>query len=308
VTLFLNLANDPTIERIITPRLALTTAEYLAYTCEMHVLVILTDMSSYADALREVSAAREEVPGRRGFPGYMYTDLSTIYERAGRVEGRKGSITQIPILTMPNDDITHPIPDLTGYITEGQMYVDRQLHNRQIYPPINVLPSLSRLMKNAIGEGMTRKDHSSVSNQMYANYAIGKDVQAMKAVVGEEALTSEDLKYLEFLEKFERRFLSQGYYESRTIYQSLEIAWSLLRLFPPTMLKRIPEKDLKEFYHRDRGLGDDFGEGSSTGQVKKEDVKKTDAKKGTVEENNGFAKFQRKIQGKINVPKFFCIE
>jgi len=259
--------------------LALTTAEYLAYTCEMHVLVILTDMSSYADALREVSAAREEVPGRRGFPGYMYTDLSTIYERAGRVEGRKGSITQIPILTMPNDDITHPIPDLTGYITEGQMYVDRQLHNRQIYPPINVLPSLSRLMKNAIGEGMTRKDHSSVSNQMYANYAIGKDVQAMKAVVGEEALTSEDLKYLEFLEKFERRFLSQGYYESRTIYQSLEIAWSLLRLFPPTMLKRIPEKDLKEFYHRDRGLGDDFGEGTSSGQVKKEDVKKTEVKK-----------------------------
>jgi len=245
----------------------------------MHVLVILTDMSSYADALRELSAAREEVPGRRGFPGYMYTDLSTIYERAGRVEGRKGSITQIPILTMPNDDITHPIPDLTGYITEGQMYVDRQLHNRQIYPPINVLPSLSRLMKNAIGEGMTRKDHSSVSNQMYANYAIGKDVQAMKAVVGEEALTSEDMKYLEFLEKFERRFLSQGYYESRTIYQSLEIAWSLLRLFPPTMLKRIPEKDLKEFYHRDRGLGDDFGEGSRTGQGKKEEVKKTEAKK-----------------------------
>jgi V-type H+-transporting ATPase subunit B len=179
-TLFLNLANDPTIERIITPRLALTTAEYLAYQCEKHVLVILTDMSSYADALREVSAAREEVPGRRGFPGYMYTDLSTIYERAGRVVGRTGSITQIPILTMPNDDITHPIPDLTGYITEGQIYVDRQLHNRQIYPPINVLPSLSRLMKRAIGPDMTRDDHSDVSNQMYANYAIGKDVLAMK--------------------------------------------------------------------------------------------------------------------------------
>lgn len=186
VTLFLNLANDPTIERIITPRIALTTAEYLAYTCDKHVLVIATDMSSYADALREVSAAREEVPGRRGYPGYMYTDLATIYERAGRVEGRDGSITQIPILTMPNDDITHPIPDLTGYITEGQIYVDRQLHNRQIYPPINVLPSLSRLMKSAIGEGMTRKDHGDVSNQMYANYAIGKDVMAMKAVVGEE--------------------------------------------------------------------------------------------------------------------------
>lgn len=186
VTLFLNLANDPTIERIITPRIALTTAEYLAYECDKHVLVIATDMSSYADALREVSAAREEVPGRRGYPGYMYTDLATIYERAGRVEGRDGSITQIPILTMPNDDITHPIPDLTGYITEGQIYVDRQLHNRQIYPPINVLPSLSRLMKSAIGDNMTRKDHGDVSNQMYANYAIGKDVMAMKAVVGEE--------------------------------------------------------------------------------------------------------------------------
>ena len=196
VVLFLNLANDPTIERIITPRIALTTAEYLAYECGKHVLVILTDMSSYADALREVSAAREEVPGRRGYPGYMYTDLATIYERAGRIEGRKGSITQLPILTMPNDDITHPIPDLTGYITEGQIYVDRQLHNRQIYPPINVLPSLSRLMKSAIGEGMTRADHGEVSNQLYANYAIGKDTLAMKAVVGEEALSSEDLLYL----------------------------------------------------------------------------------------------------------------
>ena len=173
VTLFLNLANDPTIERIITPRIALTVAEFLAYEKDKHVLVIATDMSSYADALREVSAAREEVPGRRGYPGYMYTDLATIYERAGRVEGRAGSITQFPILTMPNDDITHPIPDLTGYITEGQIYVDRQLMNRQVYPPINVLPSLSRLMKSAIGEGMTRRDHGDVSNQLYANYAIG---------------------------------------------------------------------------------------------------------------------------------------
>eukprot|EP01052_Picozoa_sp_SAG31_P001397 SAG31_NODE_47_length_30979_cov_41.708841_31_plen_321_part_00 len=209
VTLFLNLANDPTIERIITPRLALTTAEYLAYECGKHTLVILTDMSSYADALREVSAAREEVPGRRGYPGYMYTDLSTIYERAGRVHGKPGSITQFPILTMPNDDITHPIPDLTGYITEGQIYVDRQLHNRQIFPPINVMPSLSRLMKSAIGEGMTRGDHVSVSNQLYANYAIGKDAQAMKAVVGEEALSWEDHMYLEFLEKFEFGFVKQ---------------------------------------------------------------------------------------------------
>lgn len=284
VTLFLNLANDPTIERIITPRIALTTAEYLAYTCDKHVLVIATDMSSYADALREVSAAREEVPGRRGYPGYMYTDLATIYERAGRVEGRDGSITQIPILTMPNDDITHPIPDLTGYITEGQIYVDRQLHNRQIYPPINVLPSLSRLMKSAIGEGMTRKDHGDVSNQMYANYAIGKDVMAMKAVVGEEvraraservprarwrarrpcalmlrahvrtrrlqALSSEDHLYLEFLDKFESKFVNQGPYENRTIFDTLDLAWSLLRTFPKELLKRIPEKVLKDYYAR----------------------------------------------------------
>lgn len=250
VTLFLNLANDPTIERIITPRLALTTAEYLAYECGYHVLVILTDMSSYADALREVSAAREEVPGRRGYPGYMYTDLAQIYERAGRVVGKPGSITQIPILTMPNDDITHPIPDLTGYITEGQIYVDRQLHNRQIYPPINVLPSLSRLMKSAIGEGMTRKDHSGVSNQLYAAYAIGKDVLAMKAVVGEEALSSEDHLYLEFLDKYEKNFLAQGFMETRTVQGSLDKAWELLRIFPKEMLSRIPDKIKNEYYDR----------------------------------------------------------
>ncbi|CAG7852688.1 V-type proton ATPase subunit B Short=V-ATPase subunit B; AltName: Full=V-ATPase 57 kDa subunit; AltName: Full=Vacuolar proton pump subunit B [Serendipita indica DSM 11827] len=251
VTLFLNLANDPTIERIITPRLALTTAEYYAYQLEKHVLVILTDMSSYADALREVSAAREEVPGRRGYPvSYMYTDLSTIYERAGRVEGRNGSITQIPILTMPNDDITHPIPDLTGYITEGQIFVDRQLHNRQIYPPINVLPSLSRLMKSAIGEKLTRKDHGDVSNQLYAKYAIGRDAAAMKAVVGEEALSSEDKLALEFLEKFETQFVGQGAYESRTIFDSLDLAWSLLRIFPKELLNRINPKIISEFYAR----------------------------------------------------------
>lgn len=250
VALFLNLANDPTIERIITPRIALTTAEYLAYECGKHVLVILTDMSSYADALREVSAAREEVPGRRGYPGYMYTDLATIYERAGRIKGRKGSITQLPILSMPNDDITHPIPDLTGYITEGQIYIDRQLHNRQIFPPINVLPSLSRLMKSAIGEGMTRKDHSEVSNQLYACYAIAKDVLAMKAVVGEEALSPEDLLYLEFLGKFEQKFIQQGAYEVRDIFASLDLAWSLLRLFPRELLRRISIKTLDEFYER----------------------------------------------------------
>merc|ERR1712130_152373 len=251
VTLFLNLANDPTIERIITPRLALTTAEYLAYQCEKHVLVILTDMSSYADALREVSAAREEVPGRRGYPGYMYTDLSTIYERAGRVEGRNGSITQFPILTMPNDDITHPIPDLTGYITEGQIFVDRNLNNRQIYPPINVLPSLSRLMKSGIGKGMTRKDHPSVSDQLYANYAIGQDTRAMKAVVGEEALSEDEHKYLEFIEKFELKFLAQGPYENRDVFTSLDIAWTLLRIFPQELLKKIPQKVKDVYYDRE---------------------------------------------------------
>jgi len=248
--LFLNLANDPTIERIITPRLALTTAEYLAYECGKHVLVILTDMSSYADALREVSAAREEVPGRRGYPGYMYTDLSTIYERAGRIRGGIGSITQIPILSMPNDDITHPIPDLTGYITEGQIYVDRQLHNAGVYPPINVLPSLSRLMKSAIGKDMTRIDHSSASNQMYANYAMGKDVEAMKAVVGEEALSTEDKLYLEFKDKFEKKFISQGPYQKRTIFESLNLAWELLRIFKRESLKKCSKKILDKFYPR----------------------------------------------------------
>merc|ERR1711937_690798 len=258
VVLFLNLANDPTIERIITPRLALTAAEYLAYQCNKHIFVILTDMSSYADALREVSAAREEVPGRRGYPGYMYTDLSTIYERAGRVDGRNGSITQFPILTMPNDDITHPVPDLTGYITEGQIYVDRTLNNKGIYPPIDVLPSLSRLMKSAIGEGMTRKDHGAVSNQMYANYAMGCDVRSMKAVVGEEALSERDHLYLEFLEKFENRFLKQGPYEKRTIFDSLSKAWEILKLFPRDMLNKINEKAKKEYYDEAKeDLGND---------------------------------------------------
>jgi len=227
VVLFMNLANDPTIERIVTPRLALTTAEYFAYTREQHVFVILTDMSSYADALREVSAAREEVPGRRGYPGYMYTDLSTIY------------------------DITHPIPDLTGYITEGQVFVDRSLHNRQIYPPINVLPSLSRLMKSGIGKGMTRVDHPNVSDQLYANYAIGQDTRAMKAVVGEEALSEDEHKYLEFTDKFEAKFLSQGAYENRDIFTSLDIAWTLLRIFPVELLKKVPQKIKDAYYDRE---------------------------------------------------------
>jgi len=258
--LFMNLANDPTIERIITPRLALTTAEYLAYERELHVLVIMTDMSSYADALREVSAAREEVPGRRSYPGYMYTDLSTLYERAGRVLGNNGSITQLPILTMPNDDITHPIPDLTGYITEGQIFIDRALHNKQIYPPINVLPSLSRLMKSAIGKGMTREDHPQVSNQLYANYAIGKDTQAMKAVVGEEALSADDLLYLEFLEAFEGKFIQQGPYETRTIFKSLDLAWDLLKKFPKDKLKKITDDNLGLYYNRDASNPDNKAE------------------------------------------------
>lgn len=255
VVLFMNLANDATIERIITPRLALTTAEYLAYTEEMHVLTILTDMSAYANALREISAAREEVPGRRGYPGYMYTDLSTIYERAGRVKGSNGSITQLPILTMPNDDITHPIPDLTGYITEGQVFIDRNLHNRQIYPPINVLPSLSRLMKSAIGvdehtgKMMTREDHPPVSNQLYNFYAVGKDTLAMKAVVGEDALTADDKNYLLFLEKFENQFLAQGKYEKRDIFRSLQGAWDLLSLFERKQLTKIGKDEIFEKYY-----------------------------------------------------------
>jgi V-type H+-transporting ATPase subunit B len=271
VVLFMNLANDPTIERIITPRLALTTAEYLAYEQDLHVLVILTDMSSYADALREISAAREEVPGRRGYPGYMYTDLSTIYERAGRVHGKKGSITQLPILTMPNDDITHPIPDLTGYITEGQIFIDRQLHNKKIYPPINVLPSLSRLMKSAIGEEFTREDHGGVSDQMYAFYAIGKDTQAMKAVVGEEALSDDDKLYLEFLTEFENEFLCQDSLEKRNIYKSLDKAWKLLRIFPEKLLKKIKKEHIAKYYERGREMVD--------GQLKKLEDQKNEEEK-----------------------------
>merc|ERR1712159_246013 len=259
LVMFLNLANDPTIERIVTPRMALTTAEYFAYECGKHVLVILTDMSSYADALREVSAAREEVPGRRGYPGYMYTDLATIYERAGRVDGREGSITQIPILSMPNDDITHPITDLTGYITEGQIAVERKLHNKQIYPPINILTSLSRLMKSGIGEKkqedgsikkFTRADHDPVCNQMYVLYATGQDTEAMKSVAGEESLSEEDKMHLEFLERFNREFVNQGPYEYRSIFQSLDLGWELMRTFPQAMLKRIAPKIKQQYYPR----------------------------------------------------------
>jgi len=251
VTLFLNLADDPAVERIITPRLALTFAEYLAFDLDYHVLVILTDLTNYAEALREISAAREEVPGRRGFPGYLYSDLSTLYERAGRIEGKKGSITQIPILSMPNDDITHPIPDLTGYITEGQIYVDRALNRKDVFPPINPLPSLSRLMKEAIGKGSTREDHSGLSAQLYAAYAKGREIRDLVAVVGEESLTDEDRLYLDFADKFEKEFLNQGL-TNRSIFETLDLGWELLKVFPNPMrqLKRI-DADMIEKYHYD---------------------------------------------------------
>ena len=245
--LFLNLANDPAIERIVIPRMGLTVAEYLAYEKDMHVLVILTDMTNYCEALREISAAREEVPGRRGYPGYMYTDLATIYERAGRVLGRKGSITQIPILTMPDDDMTHPIPDLTGYITEGQIVLSRALHRRGIYPPINPLLSLSRLMKEGIGEGRTREDHAGVANQLYAAYAEGLRLRDLVAVVGEEALGEEDRILLKFADAFEERFITQGRDEDRSIEDTLSIAWNLLAMLPRSYLKKIDKKHIEKY-------------------------------------------------------------
>jgi V/A-type H+-transporting ATPase subunit B len=245
---FLNLADDPAVERIITPRLALTTAEYLAFELGMHVLVILTDMTNYCEALRQIGAAREEVPGRRGYPGYMYTDLANIYERAGMIKGLKGSVTQIPILTMPGDDITHPIPDLTGYITEGQIVVNRDLHRKGIYPPINVLPSLSRLMNLGIGKGKTRDDHKKVSDQMYAGYAEGNDLRGLVAIVGKDALSERDRLLLEFADLFENRFVRQGYDEDRTIEDTLTVGWELLSTLPVEQLTRI-DRDLINKYH-----------------------------------------------------------
>jgi len=245
---FLNLADDPAVERIITPRLALTTAEYLAFDLGMHVLVILTDMTNYCEALRQIGAAREEVPGRRGYPGYMYTDLAGIYERAGIVKGKKGSITQFPILTMPGDDITHPIPDLTGYITEGQIVVSRELHRKGIYPPINVLPSLSRLMNLGIGKGHTREDHKKVSDQLYAAYAEGNDLRGLVAIVGKDALSERDRMFLEFADLFENRFVRQGYTEDRTIEETLDLGWNLLSTLPVEQLVRIV-RDLINKYH-----------------------------------------------------------
>ena len=245
---FLNLADDPAVERIITPRLALTTAEYLAFELGMHVLVILTDMTNYCEALRQIGAAREEVPGRRGYPGYMYTDLACLYERAGIIKGLKGSVTQIPILTMPGDDITHPIPDLTGYITEGQIVVSRELHRKGIYPPVNVLPSLSRLMNLGIGKGHTREDHKKVSDQMYAGYAEGNDLRGLVAIVGKDALSERDRMLLEFADLFENRFVRQGYDEDRTIVDTLTLGWDLLSTLPVEQLVRI-DRDLIQKYH-----------------------------------------------------------
>ena len=246
-TMFLNLADDPTIERIILPRMALTCAEYLAFDLDMQVLVILTDLTNYAEALREIAAAREEVPGRRGYPGYMYTDLATIYERAGRIKGRKGSITQIPMLTMPDDDITHPIPDLTGYITEGQIVLDRGLHKKDIYPPIAVLPCLSRLMDRGIGKDRTREDHAGVSNQLYAAYAEGCDLRDLVAIVGEDALSERDQKFLKFADEFEKRFIAQADHEDRTIVQTLTIGWELFSSLPKADLKKIDEKYIEKY-------------------------------------------------------------
>ncbi|MDI6840698.1 MAG: V-type ATP synthase subunit B [bacterium] len=248
--LFINLADDPAIERIATPRVTFTAAEYLAFTLDMHVLVILTDMTNYCEALREISAARKEIPGRRGYPGYMYTDLATVYERAGRVKGKKGSITLIPILTMPEDDKTHPIPDLTGYITEGQIILSRALHRKKVSPPIDVRPSLSRLKDKGIGKDKTREDHADVFNQLFACYARGKEVEELAVILGEAALTEIDKLYLKFAGIFEERYVSQGEYEDRPVEQTLDLGWELLSMFPRSELKRIRDEYYDKYMPR----------------------------------------------------------
>ena len=245
--LFLNLANDPAIERIATPRMALTAAEYLAYEKDMHVLVIMTDMTNYCEALREISAARKEVPGRRGYPGYLYTDLATIYERAGRIKGRKGSITQIPILSMPEDDKTHPIPDLTGYITEGQIVLSRELHRKGIYPPVDTLPSLSRLKDKGIGKEKTREDHADTLNQLYAAYARGKEAKELAVILGEAALSPADRVFAKFADEFEHRYVAQGVYEDRTVFDTLSLGWELLSMLPKGELKRVREEYISKY-------------------------------------------------------------
>ena len=249
VTMFLNLANDPIIERILTPRCALTAAEYLAFEHDMHVLVIMTDMTSYAEACREFSSSKGEIPGRKGYPGYLYSDLASLYERAGMIKGHKGSVTQIPILTMPNDDITHPVPDLTGYITEGQIVLDRALDGSGIYPPVSILPSLSRLMKDGIGEGFTRADHAALSNQLFASYAKVQDARSLASVIGEEELSESDKKLLEFGKKFENVFIKQSENEARSMEQSLTLGWELLSELPREELDRVDNETLEKFYH-----------------------------------------------------------
>ncbi|NOX71369.1 MAG: V-type ATP synthase subunit B [Candidatus Micrarchaeota archaeon] len=252
-TIFLNLADDPAVERLITPRLALTTAEYLAYEKDMHVLVILTDMTNYCESLREIGSARREIPGRRGYPGYMYTDLATLYERAGMIKGRKGSITQIPILTMIGDDITHPIPDLTGYITEGQIVLSRDLHRKGIYPSVDVLPSLSRLMNLGIGKGKTREDHKQASDQLYAAYAEGRELRGLVSIVGEEALSDRDKAFLKFADAFEEKFVNQGLREDRSIETTMNLTWELLSAIPEHDLTRISADFKKKYYIKDKG-------------------------------------------------------
>ncbi len=249
VTLFLNLADDPTLERLILPRTALTAAEYLAFDLDMHVLVVLTDMTHYAEALREIATAKGDVPSRKGYPAYLYSDLAELYERAGRIKDRPGSITMVPVLSMPSDDITHPIPDLTGYITEGQIVLSRPLHNQGVYPPVNVPPSLSRLMKDGIGEGFTREDHPRVASQMYASYARALDVRNLASIIGAEELTAADRRFLAFAEGFEKRFIGQGENEDRAIVETLNLAWELLSILPPDTLSRVREADIAT-YHR----------------------------------------------------------
>lgn len=250
VVMFLNLSDDPIIERTITPRCALTAAEYLAFEKGMHILVVMTDMSSYCEALREFSSSKGEIPGRKGYPGYLYSDLASLYERAGMIKGREGSVTQIPILTMPNDDITHPVPDLTGYITEGQIVLDRSLDSMGIYPPVSILPSLSRLMKDGIGEGFTREDHSSLANQLFAAYAKVQDAISLASVIGEDELSDIDKKYLEFGRAFENRFIKQGANENRSIEETLDLGWELLRLLPVSELDRVSDELIEKYYRR----------------------------------------------------------
>ncbi|HKK95946.1 MAG TPA: V-type ATP synthase subunit B [Anaerovoracaceae bacterium] len=249
--LFLNLANDPAVERVATPRMALTTAEYLAFEKDMHVLVIITDITNYAEALREISAARKEVPGRRGYPGYLYTDLATMYERAGRMKGHEGSITMIPILTMPEDDKTHPIPDLTGYITEGQIILSRELYRKGVTPPVDVLPSLSRLKDKGVGKGKTREDHSDTMNQLFAAYSSGKSSKDLMAILGEAALTEMDLIYAKFADEFEKSYLSQGYDKNRDVIETLDLGWELLGMIPKSELKRIKDEYIEKYYPKD---------------------------------------------------------